>query len=140
MKVRRSLRGALKPELEEQPQCLALRLYANQGPVLEGHSRDWVQSPDGPGTRDGVEFEGLKLVYFDLLLVVDYIKGFWGRALTAKSGLDSASGVYPLAPIWGNKDQETHWITRYHSLTIFEFSRALSPQYIYQNNTRIIAG
>lgn len=82
----------------------ALRLYTNRGPDLEGHSKDWVQSRDESGTRDGIEFEGLKLVHFDPLLVNAHVKGFWGHALTTNTGLNSASGVYRLAPIWGNKE------------------------------------
>ncbi|RFN47650.1 hypothetical protein FIE12Z_8107 [Fusarium flagelliforme] len=99
--------GRWKNNPDASTRITALRLYTNRGPDLEGHSKDWVQSRDETGTRDGVEFEGLKLVHFDPLLVNAHIKGFWGHALTTNSGLNSASGVYRLAPIWGNKEDTT---------------------------------
>ncbi|KAF5670062.1 hypothetical protein FHETE_4745 [Fusarium heterosporum] len=96
--------GRRKGGSEATTRITALRLYTNRGPDLEGHSKDWVQSQNDVGRRDGLEFEGLKLVHFDPLLVNAHIKGFWGHAMTTSTGINPASGVYRLGPIWGNEE------------------------------------
>ncbi|KAH6991891.1 hypothetical protein EDB82DRAFT_573679 [Fusarium venenatum] len=96
--------GRRKDSPDATTRVTALRLYTNRGPDLEGHAKDWVQSQNETGLRDGIEFKDLKLVHFDPLLVNAHVKGFWGHALTTNTGINSISGVYRLAPIWGNKE------------------------------------
>ncbi|OBS23324.1 hypothetical protein FPOA_03873 [Fusarium poae] len=95
--------GRRKGDPDATIRITALRLYTNRGPDLEGHSRDWVQSHNNSGLRDNIEFEDLELVHFDPLLVNAHIKGFWGYAMTTSTGINPTSGIYRLAPIWGNK-------------------------------------
>ncbi|KAG7406377.1 hypothetical protein Forpe1208_v013961 [Fusarium oxysporum f. sp. rapae] len=95
--------GRVKGDTNGGTRVTAVRLYTNRGPDLEGNSKDWSQTKSGTATRDGVEFEDLKLHHFDPLLVNAHIKGFWGHGITS-SALNPQSGIYRLAPIWGNKE------------------------------------
>ncbi|KAL7815141.1 hypothetical protein V8C26DRAFT_402544 [Trichoderma gracile] len=81
----------------------ALRLYTNRGPDLLGNSEDWKSAVKGEGIRDGIQFEQLELKHFDPLLVNAQIKGFWGYGTTTPQ-INSQSGIFRLAPIWGNKE------------------------------------
>ncbi|KAF0636019.1 hypothetical protein FPSE5266_20341 [Fusarium pseudograminearum] len=96
--------GRRKGSPDATTRITALRLYTNRGPDLEGHAKDWVQANGETGLRDGFEFEGLKLVHFDPLLVNAHVKGFWGHAQTSNTGINPTSGVYRLGPIWGNRE------------------------------------
>ncbi|GKU04421.1 hypothetical protein FLAG1_07120 [Fusarium langsethiae] len=99
--------GRRKDSPDATTRVTALRLYTNRGPDLEGHAKDWVQAQGDTGMRDGIEFKDLKLVHFDPLLVNAHVKGFWGHAKTTNTGINPTSGVYRLAPIWGNKEDTT---------------------------------
>ncbi|KAJ3542936.1 hypothetical protein NM208_g3838 [Fusarium decemcellulare] len=95
--------GRIKGETNATTRVTAVRMYTNRGPDLEGNSADWEPpSPNGEGVRGDVVFEGLSLTHFDPLLVNAHIKGFWGYGVTS-SRLSSQSGIFRLAPIWGNK-------------------------------------
>ncbi|KAK0760790.1 hypothetical protein N5P37_005726 [Trichoderma harzianum] len=80
----------------------AVRLYTNRGPDLLGNSEDWKPAVNGEGIRDGIQFENLSMKHFDPLLVNAQIKGFWGYGTTTPQ-INSKSGIFRLAPIWGNK-------------------------------------
>lgn len=80
----------------------AVRLYTNRGPDLLGNSEDWKPAVNGEGIRDGIQFENLSMKHFDPLLVNAQIKGFWGYGTTTPQ-ISSKSGIFRLAPIWGNK-------------------------------------
>ncbi|KAL6695235.1 hypothetical protein J3F84DRAFT_395426 [Trichoderma pleuroticola] len=80
----------------------ALRLYTNRGPDLLGNSADWEPAVNKEGVRDGIQFENLSMQHFDPLLVNAQIKGFWGYGTTTQQ-INPKSGIFRLAPIWGNK-------------------------------------
>ncbi|KAF5567875.1 hypothetical protein FNAPI_449 [Fusarium napiforme] len=95
--------GLVKGEANASARVTAVRMYTNRGPDLEGNYEDWEPpAANGEGVRGGVVFEGLTVTHFDPLLVNAHIKGFWGYGVTS-SHLTSSSGIFRLAPIWGNK-------------------------------------
>jgi hypothetical protein len=81
----------------------AVRLYSNRGPDLLGNAEDWKPAVNGQGVRDGVAYQDLAIKHFDPLLVNAHVKGFWGYAVTT-SRMTAQSGIFRLAPIWGNKE------------------------------------
>ncbi|RHZ67383.1 uncharacterized protein CDV56_109620 [Aspergillus thermomutatus] len=95
--------GRVKGEANATARVTAIRLYTNRGPDLLGHADDWKPAVNGEGVRGGVQFEGLSMKHFDPLLVNAHIKGFWGYGVST-SRLTPQSGLFRLAPIWGNKE------------------------------------
>lgn len=95
--------GRVKGVENAPTRVTALRLYTNRGPDLLGNSEDWKPAVKREGTRDGIPFENLELKHFDPLLVNAQIKGFWGYGTTTPQ-INSNSGIFRLAPIWGNKE------------------------------------
>lgn len=95
--------GRVKGEANATARVTAVGLYTNRGPDLLGQAEDWKPAVNGEGIRSGVPFEGLSMKHFDPLLVNAHIKGFWGYAVTT-SRITPQSGIFRLAPIWGNKE------------------------------------
>ncbi|RAH86853.1 hypothetical protein BO86DRAFT_394649 [Aspergillus japonicus CBS 114.51] len=99
-----------REEFDDDPNAptrvTAIRLYTNRGPDLLGNAEDWKPAVNGRGIRGGVAFKDLTLTHFDPLLVNSHVKGFWGYGITTTT-LKAESGLYRLAPIWGNKESIT---------------------------------
>ncbi|KAK7229795.1 hypothetical protein V2G26_001965 [Clonostachys chloroleuca] len=96
--------GRVQDEENAVTRVTAVRLYTNRGPDLEGNAKDWTPPPaDGKGIRSGRAFVDLKMTHFDPILTNGHIKGFWGHAITS-SQINPQSGIYRLAPIWGNNE------------------------------------
>ncbi|KAF4459911.1 hypothetical protein FALBO_13327 [Fusarium albosuccineum] len=84
----------------------ALRLYTNRGPDLLGQADGCQPAVDGKGQRGNTSFEGLTLKHYDPLLDNGHLKGFWGRSVNT-SARNQRTGLYRLAPIWGNVQDNT---------------------------------
>ena len=114
--------GRVKGDANATPRVTAVRLYTNRGPDLMGNAEDWKPAVNGEGVRGGVQFEGLSMKHFDPLLVNAHIKGFWGYGVSG-SRLTPQSGIFRLAPIWGNKEVRF----RSYFFLLFNFLSFLHP-------------
>ncbi|KAK3374267.1 hypothetical protein B0T24DRAFT_594372 [Lasiosphaeria ovina] len=98
--------GCSKNEADAKTRVTAIRLHTNRGNDLYGQPESWKAAVNSEGVRGSTTFKALTMHHFDPLLdELDdaRLKGFCGFGVTT-STMTYQSGIYRLAPIWGNKE------------------------------------